>query len=183
MFTTWMNILKAVPKSFLWLLESNSLAHSNLKRQAKKLGVNPRRLVFTKRLPKPQHLARHRLADCYLDTRIYNGHTTTSDALFVGVPVITLTGNHFASRVSTSLLKAIDLPQLITKSFPEYQKLAIDLASNPKKLNEIKSKLEVNRRTKPLFNTKLFTKNIEKSYQIIWKRHQQGKKPVHIYVK
>jgi protein O-GlcNAc transferase len=121
-------------------------------------------LVFSPSLPAEKHLARLKLADLALDTFIYNGHTTTSVCLWAGVPVVTLKGRHFASRVSSSLLTAIGLPELITNSVSEYENLAVKLAKSPKLLKLYKSKLENNKLTNPLFNTKLFVENLEKNY-------------------
>ena len=181
-FTSWMRILKAVPGSVLWLYEKMALASENLKKEAKKAGVDPDRLIFAGNLPKEEHLARIKLADLSLDTFTYNGHTTTSDCLWAGVPVVTLKGNHFASRVSASLLTAIGLPELITHSPEEYEKLAIDLASSPKKLATIHESLILNRESCPLFDTKKFTTNLEKAYQLIWNNYLSGKNPQHIVV-
>ncbi|QTA91412.1 tetratricopeptide repeat protein [Desulfonema magnum] len=169
MFDIWMRILQQVPKSILWLLLGNETAEKNIIQETKARGVNPARLVFAKMLPKDEHLARHKLADLGLDTRIYNGHTTTSDALWAGVPVITLQGSHFASRVSSSLLTAIGLPELITYDPKTYERLAVRLANNPDELQAIRLKLEKNRLTEPLFDTPRFTRNLEKAYKEMWK--------------
>lgn len=168
MFSTWMRILKAVPRSVLWLWWGSPEAKNNLKKEAEKEGIESRRLVFSKSLPKSEHLARLKLGDLMLDARICNGHTTTSDSLWAGVPVITLKGKHFASRVSASLLTAIDLPELITNSLHEYKQLAIDLAKHPQKMKKLKEKLAKNRLTKPLFNTQKFVANLEKAYNGIY---------------
>jgi len=165
-FLSWMNILKRVPNAILWLLRSNKAAEKNLKKYAKVAGVNTNRVIFSNTImPNEKHLARLRLSDLALDTFIYNGHTTTSDSLWVGVPVITLQGSHFASRVASSLLTAVGLPELITHSQKDYETLAIELATNPKKLEAIRKSLNTNRLTKPLFDTKLFVINLEKLYQ------------------
>jgi len=182
-FASWMNILKRVPNSTLWLYEKMALASENLKAEAKKAGVDPDRLVFASHLPKEEHLARLKLADLGLDTFIYNGHTTTSDCLWAGVPVVTLKGKHFASRVSASLLTAIGLPELITHSPEEYEKLAIDLASSPQKLLSIHYSLLSKRLSEPLFDTQRFTRNLEKAYQQMWQIYLSGKKPHKIVVK
>jgi len=116
-------------------------------------------------------LARQKVADLFIDTFPYTGHTTASDALWVGLPVLTRMGKSFASRVSASLLNAIDLPELVTSSVKEYEDLAVELAKNPKKLQEIKNKLINNRNTKPLFNTQIFTRNIEKAYSLMYERY------------
>ena len=163
-FESWMRILKAVPDSVLWIYAPDKNTQNNLRKAASIAGLRPARLIFAGNLPKDEHLARIKFADIALDTFIYNGHTTTSDCLWAGVPVITLKGNHFASRVSASLLTAIGLPELIAHSVKEYEKLAIDLATNPKKLLSIRYSLFSNRLTKPLFDTKLFVKNLEDAY-------------------
>ena len=150
--------------STLWLLKDNNLMVNNLKTEAIRRGVEAKRLIFAEPTEYSRHLKRHSLADLSLDTFIYNGHTTTSDSLWTGVPVITLEGNHFASRVSASLLTAIGLPELITHSAKEYENLAVKLATNPKQLDAIRYSLLSNRLTHPLFNTELFVKNLEDAY-------------------
>ena len=140
-FDRWMQILKQVEGSVLWLLEDNPTAASNLKKEAVTRGVYAERLIFAKRVPPRDHLARHRLADLFLDTLPYNGHTTASDALWAGVPVLTCLGETFAGRVAASLLHAIGLPELITTTLDAYEQMAIDLATHPEKLGSIKRKL------------------------------------------
>jgi predicted O-linked N-acetylglucosamine transferase (SPINDLY family) len=138
--------------------------------------------VFAERLPLPEHLARHRMADLFLDTFPYNAHTTASDALWAGLPVLTLMGQSFASRVAASLLNAIGLPELITSNQKQYEALAIELARSPEKLMIIKQKLANNRLTTPLFDTPLFTKNIEAAYVKMVERHQAGLEPDHLVI-
>jgi predicted O-linked N-acetylglucosamine transferase (SPINDLY family) len=181
-FDGWMRILTAVEGSVLWLFQDNDWVTNNLKREAQKRGVSESRLFFAKRLPLDEHLARHRNADLCLDTFPYNAHTTASDALWTGLPLLTLMGESFASRVAASLLTAIDLPELITSSQEHYEALAIELATNPIKLKAIKAKLETNRLTKPLFDTPLFTKHLEDAYTKIYKRYQADLPPEHIYI-
>ena len=181
-FEGWMQILKVVEGSVLWLFNDNSWAVENLKKEAEKQGIAPDRLVFAELLPLPEHLARHRQADLFLDTFPYNAHTTTSDALWAGLPVLTLMGRSFASRVAASLLNAVGLPELITSTQEEYEALAIELARNPKKLADIKLKLARNRLTTPLFDTPLFTKNLEVAYIKMMKRYQANLQPDHILV-
>jgi protein O-GlcNAc transferase len=181
-FDSWMRILKAVPNSILWLLEKTGQDKINLKKEAKNRGVDPSRLVFSTGIRKEQHLARLKLADLCLDTFTCNGMTTTSDSLWAGVPVITLKGKHFASRVSASLLTAIGLPELITHSPQEYEDLAIKLAKNPKQLDAIRYKLNANRLTKPLFDTEKFTRYLEEAYSKMWQTYTEGKKPTNIVV-
>jgi len=163
-FSGWMRILNQVEGSVLWLFEDTLEATQNLIKEAKERGVDSSRLVFAKRLPLSEHLARHRLADLFLDTLPYSAHTTACDAVWAGLPVLTQAGQSFAGRVAASLLNAIDLPELITNSKDEYESRAIELALNPNKLKAIKMKLLKNRDTSALFNTELFTKNIEDLY-------------------
>jgi predicted O-linked N-acetylglucosamine transferase (SPINDLY family) len=179
-FKGWMRILKAVEGSVLWLFQDNSWAVENLKKEAVKQGIAPDRLVFAERFPLPEHLARHRQADLFLDTFPCNAHTTSSDALWAGLPVLTLMGKSFASRVAASLLSAIGLPELVTISQAEYESLAIELAKSPQKLEELKRKLTNNRLKAPLFDTPLFTKNIEAAYIKMYERHQADLGPEHI---
>lgn len=181
-FEGWMRILKAVEGSVLWLFQDNLWAAENLKKEAEKQGIAAARLVFAERLPLPEHLARHRQADLFLDTFPWNAHTTTSDALWAGLPVLTLMGQSFASRVAASLLNAIDLPELITKTQEEYESLAIGLALNPNKLTEIKKKLASRHSTSSLFNTPLFTKNLEAAYIKMTDRYQADLQPDHIHI-
>ena len=183
MFDVWMNILRQVPGSVLWLLCRNESAEENLKREADSRGISSARLVFAEELPKEEHLARQTQADLVLDTRIYNGHTTTSDALWAGVPVITLQGGHFASRVSSSLLKAVGLPELITHSLKEYEELAVRLSRSPSELRSIRHKLEKNRFTEPLFDTPRFACNLEKAYKEMWRIFLNGERPRKIEIK
>lgn len=169
-FLSWTNIINNVPNSILWLYRSNKMAEENLKKYAKAAGVNPARLIFVDYIENSHHLARIKLSDLSLDTFIYNGHTTTSDNLWAGIPVITLQGNHFASRVASSILSAAGLPELITHSVKEYEDLAIRLARSPELFKSLKEKLEKNRLTTPLFNTGLFVKNLEKLYQDMYEQ-------------
>jgi predicted O-linked N-acetylglucosamine transferase (SPINDLY family) len=148
-----------------------------LKREASTRGVNPDRLVFAERIPLAPHLARHHLADLFLDTLPYNAHTTASDALWAGLPVLTQIGGTFPGRVAGSLLQAIGLSELITSTPEAYRQLAIELASDSQKLAAIKHKLASNRLAKPLFNTQLFTQRIEAAYEEMYKRHQSGLVP------
>jgi predicted O-linked N-acetylglucosamine transferase (SPINDLY family) len=133
-FEIWMRLLRRVDKSVLWLLEDNAAVAANLRLEANSRGVSPDRLVFAKRVPMEDHLARHRFADIFLDTLPYNAHTTASEALWCGLPVVTCMGEAFAARVATSLLKAIGLPELITNSLDSYERLAFELATHPKRL-------------------------------------------------
>ena len=181
-FDSWMRILKAVEGSVLWLLQDNPQAVENLKKEAHKKGIDMRRLVFADRAPLSEHLARHRSADLFIDTLPYNAHTTASDALWTGLPVLTLQGHSFTSRVASSLLNAIELPELITYTQEAYEALAIELAKNREKLASIKQKLENNRLTTPLFDTPLFTRNLEAAYIEMMERYWLDLKPDHIAI-
>jgi predicted O-linked N-acetylglucosamine transferase (SPINDLY family) len=176
-FEIWMRLLQAVPGSVLWLLEANGLAKKNLRQEAQARGVNPERLVFAPRKPLPEHLARHRQADLFLDTLPFNAHTTTSDALWAGLPVLTCVGKTFAGRVAGSLLQAIGLSDLITGSLSQYEALALSLATQPQKLAEVRRKLEGNKSGMPLFDVVRFTRNIEASYTRMWKAWCSGQEP------
>ena len=179
---SWCRILKAVEGSVLWLYEGHEKTRSNLSKEFTKRGLSPERLIFAKRISPEEHLARYRLAGLFLDTLPYNAHTTTSDALWAGTPVLTHIGNSFAGRVAASLLTAIDMPELIAKSTEEYETKAIGLANNPAKLKAIKQRLQVNRDTTPLFNAPLFTKHLELAYTTIYQRYQDDMAPDHLWV-
>jgi predicted O-linked N-acetylglucosamine transferase (SPINDLY family) len=181
-FGIWMRLLQKVTGSVLWLLEDNATAAKHLQKRAKAAGVEPARLVFAKRIPMPEHLARNRMADIFLDTWPYNAHTTASDALWAGLPLITRCGQSFASRVASSLLHAVGLPELITHNSEAYEALAMELALNPHRLKSLKDKLDTNRLTTPLFDTTLFTRNIESAYKAAHQRHIDKLDPDHIYV-
>ena len=181
-FAGWMRILKAVEGSVLWLFESNSSAVNNLRKEAVRFGVNEDRLIFAKHMPIADHLNRIQKADLFIDTLPYNAHTTTSDALRMGLPVLTLIGHSFASRVAASLLNAVNLPELITTSQEQYESLAIEFGTHPEKLTQIKNKLLHNLSISPLYDIKLFTKHIESAYLIMQERQQNGLPPDHIYV-
>ena len=181
-FDSWMRILKTVEDSVLWLFEDNIFSAVNLKNEAKNQGVDPKRIIFANRLTNEEHLARHIYADLFLDTYPYNAHTTASDALWAGLPVLTLMGQSFASRVAASLLYAIGLPELVTTTQSEYESLAINLATDTKKLANIKKILSKNRLNTPLFDTPLFARHIENAYCQIYERHQANLSPNHIYV-
>jgi len=179
-FLSWMRILKAVEGSVLWLFQENPWVVRNLKKEAKNFGVNPDRLVFAGRMPLSEHLARYRQANLFLDTLPYNAHTTASDALWAGLPVLSLMGSTFASRVAASLLNAMDLPELVTNTQQQYESLAIELAINPQKLSDIKLRLIKSLISAPLFNTPRFTKNLETAYQKIYEMYQAGMPAEHI---
>ena len=179
-FDSWVRILKAVPSSVLWLFEDNPIAAANLRKEAQQRGLDPNRLVFAKRMALAEHLARHRLADLFLDTLPCNAHTTASDALWVGLPVLTRVGEPLAARVAASLLNAIQLPELITQTEAEYEALAIDLATHPDKLSAIKDKLQQNRLATPLFDTQRYTTNLEAVYSEMYERYRADLPPEHL---
>ena len=177
-----MRLLRNVEDSVLWIRKSNKWSVGNFYKEAKKRGIDASRLVFADKVPMDEHLARHKLADLFLDTFAFNAHTTATEALWAGLPVVTKLGEGFAARVAGSLLSAIGLPELITNNETEYEKLALELATNPEKLSSIKQKLAINRLSKPLFNTELYTKHLEDGYQRAYQRYFEGKKAAAIYV-
>ena len=181
-FSAWMRILKKAEGSVLFLYAENEWVENNLMREALTAGVDSTRLVFAKSLPPDEYLSRYRVCDLFLDTFPYNAGTTASDALWVGLPVITLMGKSFASRMAASLLNGIGLPELINNTQEEYEALAIELAKNPQKLAAIKFKLANNRLIAPLFDTPLFVSNLESAYIKMYERHQAGLKPDHIHI-
>jgi predicted O-linked N-acetylglucosamine transferase (SPINDLY family) len=179
-FDCWMRILQNIEGSVLWLLEDNELASQNLRREAEIRGVSSSRLVFAGRMSSDDHLARHKFADLFLDTYPCNAHTTASDSLWVELPLLTLAGQSFASRVAASLLNALNLPELITFSISEYEAIAIELAKSPSKLKALKHKLSSAKLEKSLFNTEAFARNLERAYTAVHSRHLEGKAPDHI---
>ena len=181
-FDRWMRILRQVAHSVLLLYVGSDAARSNLMEEAKRRGVDPSRLVFADALPREEYLARFRSADLFLDTLPYNAGTVASDALWAGLPVLTLMGESLASRIAASVLDAIGLPELVTRSPGEYEARAIELATNPAKLAELKARLERNRATTPLFDTRSFTRNLEAAYLEMYERHLTGLPPDHIPV-
>jgi predicted O-linked N-acetylglucosamine transferase (SPINDLY family) len=181
-FDVWMRLLHSVDGSVLWLLASNTLACATLRREAHTRGVDPARLVFAPKLSLPEHLARHRLADLFLDTFHCNAHTTASDALWAGLPVLTCPRETFASRVAASLLTAIGLPDLIAESPHAYEALALHLSRSPAALMAMRERLAHNRLTHPLFDIDLFTRHLEMAYSAMWQRHHRGHAPDHIDV-
>jgi predicted O-linked N-acetylglucosamine transferase (SPINDLY family) len=182
-FGVWMRILNEVNGSVLWLSDGNATASANLRREAVLRGVDPQRLVFAQRMPLlADHLARHRAADLFLDTLPFNAHTTANDALWAGLPVLTCTGDAFASRVAASLLGAIEMPELITATPQDYEALAVGLAREPAKLKAIRQKLQHNWLTSPLFDTRLFTHRLEDAYLQMIERYHANFPPGHIYV-
>jgi protein O-GlcNAc transferase len=165
LFDIWMRLLKQVDGSVLWLLEGNTSIRDNLRKEAVVRGVTPERLIFAARTTPEQHLARQELADLFLDTLPYNAHTTASDALWVGLPLITTPGNSFPARVAASILRAAELPELITENLTAYEALALKLARDPAALKTVRAKLRANRSRVPLFDTTRFTRNLEALYR------------------
>lgn len=182
-FDVWMRLLHSVEGSVLWLAPAQPPASENLRREARSRGIQPERLVFGSWIKhRADHLARLRRADLFLDTRPYNAHTTACDALWVGLPMLTCMGNTFPARVAASLLRALDLPELVTESLTQYEETARLLACNPDELAAVRSKLARNRDTAPLFDTLRFTRSLEAAYISMWERHQADLPPEHFAV-
>ena len=171
-FASWMRILQRVHGSVLFLYADHAKAEDNLRREARARGVDAGRLVFGRRLPPPEYLARYRAADLFLDTLPYNAGTTASDALWAGLPVLTCLGETFAGRMAASLLAAVHMPELITSSIEEYEQAAVDLAASPERIADIKRRLAHNRLAAPLFDTGAFTQHLERAYSRIFERYQ-----------
>ncbi len=182
MFAAWMQILHGAPAGVLWLLQGNSWSADNLRREAARHGSSEHRLIFAPPLPIDQHLSRLRNADLFLDTSPYGAHTTASDALWMGLPVITCIGETFASRVAASLLHATGIPEMVTHTMDEYVALASRLALNADELGKIRHKLGQSRTTAPLFDTPAYARNLETAYQKMWANHMAGAGPQPIYL-
>lgn len=176
-FDIWMRLLQAVPGSVLWLLKDNESVVENLRREAQARGVEGDRLVFAPRMPLDEHLARHKLADLFLDTLPVNAHTTASDALWAGLPVLTRAGKSFAARVAASLLHAVGLPELVTETVEDYEALALALARDPQRLHSLRDKLNEQKGNSPLFDAKRFARDIEAAYVAMHERHLKGLPP------
>lgn len=164
-FTIWMRLLQQVPGSVLWLYVTDEIAAQNLRNEAQVRGVDPDRLVIAGNLPLPQHLARLQQADLFLDTLPCNAHTTASDALWAGLPLLTCAGQSFAARVASSLLHALDLPELVTSSLAEYEARALALATDAAALTAIRNKLQENKKTSSLFDSEACTRKLEQAYR------------------
>ena len=173
-FDVWMRVLKKNHNSVLWLLDDNIYSNKNLLNEGVKRGVDNNRIIFAKRLPLEEHLDRIKFGDLFLDTFPYTAHTTCSDALRVGLPVLTLKGNSFASRVAASLLNTIKLDDLISKNLEEYEAIANKIISDPTYLKKIKNKLNENILKTPLYNSKLFTKNLELGYEKVFENYKNN---------
>lgn len=181
-FDTWMRILKAVDGSVLWLFEDNALAAANLREEAQARGVNPDRLVFAKFMPLKEHLSRLPLADLFIDTLPYNAHTTASDALWAGLPILTLKGKSFAGRVASSLLTSVHLSELIAESVTEFEAKAVELATDSTMLASIRKRLNDNLKTTSLFDTNQFARGLESAYTTMYERYQADLPAVHFDV-
>ncbi|MBO6801881.1 MAG: hypothetical protein JJ893_01285, partial [Thalassospira sp.] len=176
-FDIWMRLLSKVEGSVLWLFKGNDYAAENLRKEAQKRGIDPDRLVFADKMPEPEHLARHKHADLLLDTFNVNAHTTASDALWAGLPLVTLPGEQFAARVAASILTAANLPELIAKDEADYEAIALDLALHPEKTAALKQKLQEQIKTCPLFDTVTYTRDIEAAFEAAYDRYLQGLAP------
>jgi protein O-GlcNAc transferase len=177
MFECWMTILKQTPGSVLWLLEGHPVFARNIRREAENSGVAAARIVFAPFAPMEKHLSRLKLADLFLDTLPYNAHTTASDALWAGLPLVTCRGKAFPGRVAASLLAAVDLSELVTEDLDAYQALALRLAAEPAILGALRNRLAENRRRMPLFDTDRFARHLEAAYTIMVEIHESGHSP------
>ena len=181
-FFRWMHILREVPNSVLWLYADNRSAITNLRKAAIENKISGERLIFAESVSRENYMAQLQFADLFLDTLPYNAGTTASDALWAGLPIVTLAGRSFAGRMAASLLQNIGVPELITENIEAYESLAIELATKPVKLAAIKRALAQNRSKTPLFDTHLFTRHIESACRVIYDRYQAGLPVDHIYV-
>ena len=182
-FSIWMRILDKVENSVLWLIDSNKWAKINLWNEAENHGIERKRLIFANQIPHSDHLDRLKLADLFLDTFNVNAHTTASDALWAGTPIITKIGNGFSARVAASILKAVGLSELVVQNEIEYENLILEIANSPKKLSKIKETLSSNRLSKPLFNSSMYISYLESAYQQVFENHLKGSKVKTIYIK
>jgi predicted O-linked N-acetylglucosamine transferase (SPINDLY family) len=178
-FDRWMRILSRTGNSVLWLHRADATVAGNLRREAVRRGIDGGRLIFADRTESlAEHLARLRAADLFLDTFPYNAHATALDALWAGVPLLTYSGESFASRVAASLLRTVGLPELIASSPSQYEEKAAELAADPARLGQLRRKLAM--RDTPLFDTEHYTRNLEAAYEMIYERHHSGSPPAHI---
>jgi predicted O-linked N-acetylglucosamine transferase (SPINDLY family) len=178
-FDRWMRILSRTGNSVLWLQQGGETVAANLRREAARRGIDGGRLIFADRMESlPEHLARLRAADLFLDTFPYNAHATTLDALWAGVPLLTYPGESFASRVAASLVRTVGLPELIAASPSQYEEMAVELAADPARLGQLRRKLAL--RDTSLFDTERYTRNLEAVYETIYERHHSGSPPDHI---
>lgn len=176
-FGVWMRILQRVPNGVLWIYAPQSEVQHNLRREAAARGIDPQRLIFAEAMEKSRHLARHRLADLFLDTSVCNAHTTAVDALWAGLPLITQIGPSFATRVAASLLHAVGLPELALRDAQAYEDMAVELANHPARLAELRRRLQVNRTASPLFDSAGRARHLEAVYTAMWRRFAAGLPP------
>jgi predicted O-linked N-acetylglucosamine transferase (SPINDLY family) len=176
-FAAWMNLLRSVDGSVLWLLASNAQSVANLRKEAQQRGVDPARLIFAARTGLAEHIARQGLADLFLDTVPYNAGATAMAALWAGVPILTVMGDQWVGRMAASMLGAIGLPDLVTSSISEYEALACELATDPALMASLRARLARNRLTHPLFDTDRFRSHIEAAYQMMWERSRRAEAP------
>jgi predicted O-linked N-acetylglucosamine transferase (SPINDLY family) len=176
-FAAFMRIMRQSPGSVLWLLEANPVFHENLKAEAGRQGVDGARLIFAPTIPIEEHLARMTLADLFLDTLPYNAHTTASDALWAGLPLVTCRGSAFPGRVAASLLHAVGMGELVTENPADFEALAVALAQDRTRLNALRDKLAQNRGSAPLFDTDLYRRDIETAYKTMWEQAKRGARP------
>tara|TARA_B110000196_G_C21069838_1_gene626903 strand:- start:223 stop:1296 length:1074 start_codon:yes stop_codon:yes gene_type:complete len=181
-FDIWIRLLNRVEGSVLWLTQSNQWSEANLKKEAKARGLNPARLIFAEPCNYSGYLERMTKADLFLDTFNYNAGAIANDALWCGLPILTKQGQSYVARMASSLLSSIDLPELITTNEKDYEQVALDIATNPKKHELIKEKLSLNRDRLPLFDTERFTRNIETAYMQIYAKYFAGEKPQHLFI-
>ena len=178
----WAEILNQVPKSVLWLLSDNNDAIQNLKIEFEKKKIDPKRIIFGSKVPITEHLVRIKFADLFLDTFPYNAHTSCSDSIWAGLPILTLEGDSFQSRVASSLLKTTGLNELVSKNEKEYVDKAVHIAKNQEYLNQLKNKLLASKDSNPLFDNKSFTYNIENAYSIVFEKYINKKDPEDVYL-
>ena len=176
-FDIWMRLLRQVPQSTLWLLGEGEVVAENIRREAASRSVDPGRIVFAPWIEPDAHLARHRLADLFLDTLPFNAHTTASDALWAGLPLVTCYGESFAGRVAASLLKAVGIPELVAKNLNEYEALSLRLATERTLFKALRERLGKNRLRLPLFDTRRYRDHIEDAYTEMWQIWQGGQRP------
>ena len=178
----WSSVLKKVQNSILWLIDTNEIAKKNLINNFQENNIDQKRIIFAKNFSHHEHLERIKHADLFLDTFNYNAGAVANDALWCGLPVLTHQGQSYVARMVSSLLTAIDMPELITTTGDDYEQCALDLATNSKKLKSIKAKLALNKDNTSLFKTELFTSNLETAYTEMYERYVNGEKPEHLLV-
>jgi predicted O-linked N-acetylglucosamine transferase (SPINDLY family) len=181
-FSAWMRILARVEAGVLWMLTDDPSAMRHLRAAARAAGISEARLIFAGQMPPPLHLARHRAADLFLDTLPYGAHTTASDALWAGLPVLTRTGASFAGRVAASLLRAVGVSELITANSKDYEEMAVALATQPERLRGLRRQIAANRMTCPLFDAATFARQLESGYAQIYEQYRSGRPPDHVHV-